>query len=338
MLKELDGAGLAASVTDTFMMPAVTNPGSGKVTIMNPNLEPGNLLFELRKSDGTPRGTAARTIAGNGALVADIAGDLFADVTPDPTDYIYARSNTGLLPFEILGTPGQDKTMLAALRTDASAHVLYSPQYAVGGPWRTTLTLINLDSVPGSATLSLYGENGSRIGSDRTVSMAASGKVLIDDPAFFGSLGEGVVQGYVQIAASSIRLTGSVEFGDSQDRSFRSALPLVSTLQNSVLFGHVASNDLYFTGLALLNPNGSDASATILLYGADGGVQKLKQIAIPARQRKSGLLTEFFPELIGQDRTSGYVKVTVDKGVAGFALFGTTNLSVLSAIPAQTNP
>jgi hypothetical protein len=146
------------------------------------------------------------------------------------------------------------------------------------------------------------------------------------------------VQGYVQIAASSIRLTGSVEFGDSQDRSFRSALPLVSTLQNSVLFGHVASNDLYFTGLALLNPNDSDASATILLYGADGVMQKFKQISIPARQRKSGLLTEFFPELIGQDRTSGYVKVTVDKGVAGFALFGTTNLSVLSAIPAQTNP
>ena len=42
--------------------------------------------------------------------------------------------------------------------------------------------------------------------------------------------------------------------------------------------------------------------------------------------------------MVGQDWTSGYVKVRGTSGIAGFALFGTHNLKVLSAIPAQVIP
>ncbi len=50
----------------------------------------------------------------------------------------------------------------------------------------------------------------------------------------------------------------------------------------------------------------------------------------------SRLLTDYFPALVGQTRLSGYIKVTVDQGVACFGVLGTNNLSVLSAIPAQS--
>ncbi len=46
----------------------------------------------------------------------------------------------------------------------------------------------------------------------------------------------------------------------------------------------------------------------------------------------------YFPDLIGQDISSGYVRLTADKGVASFALFGPNNLSVLSAVPPQVVP
>jgi hypothetical protein len=113
---------------------------------------------------------------------------------------------------------------------------------------------------------------------------------------------------------------------------------MVSTLLNSVLFGHIASNDIYFTGFALLNPNNEETIASVALYSAAGLLQNSKEVRIPARQRKSGVLTEFFPELIGQDRTSGYVKVMADKGMASYAVFGTNKLSALSAIPPQIAP
>jgi hypothetical protein len=54
-----------------------------------------------------------------------------------------------------------------------------------------------------------------------------------------------------------------------------------------------------------------------------------------ARQSKSRLLTEYFPSLAGQDRTSGYVRVISDLPIASFALFGTRSLSALAAIPPQ---
>ncbi|HYK87427.1 MAG TPA: hypothetical protein VE398_01560, partial [Acidobacteriota bacterium] len=88
----------------------------------------------------------------------------------------------------------------------------------------------------------------------------------------------------------------------------------------------------------ILNPNETSATATIDLYGPDGKLEASVNQAIPARQRRSKLLTEYFPALVGKNRTSGYFKITVDRGVACFALFGTQSLSVLSAIPAQPAP
>ena len=49
----------------------------------------------------------------------------------------------------------------------------------------------------------------------------------------------------------------------------------------------------------------------------------------------SGLLTQYFPSLLGQSIDSGYVRLTADRPVAGYATFGTHDLAVLSAIPAH---
>lgn len=106
----------------------------------------------------------------------------------------------------------------------------------------------------------------------------------------------------------------------------------------SVVFGHVASNSTYFTGIAILNANETDATATIEVYDRNGRLVRTKTELIGARRRVSKLLTQYFEDLAGQEMASGYIKVTADKGVAGFALFGTQNLSVLSAIPPQVAP
>ena len=47
---------------------------------------------------------------------------------------------------------------------------------------------------------------------------------------------------------------------------------------------------------------------------------------------------KYFPDLVGQNHRSGYVKIKADRGVASFAVFGTYDLQVLSAIPAQVVP
>jgi hypothetical protein len=113
------------------------------------------------------------------------------------------------------------------------------------------------------------------------------------------------------------------------------ALPLVSTLQQSLVLSHVASNDVYFTGLVILNPNSVDAHVKIDVYTSDGTLDRSTTQTVPAGHRISQVLTQFFPELAGQDRHSGYIRLTADIGVACSGVFGTHTLSVLSVIPAQ---
>jgi hypothetical protein len=74
------------------------------------------------------------------------------------------------------------------------------------------------------------------------------------------------------------------------------------------------------------------------LYDSSGQLQGTVTRSIGGGQRTSGLLTEYFPALVGQDRHSGYIKISADQSIACFGIFGTSSLSVLSAIPAQPLP
>ena len=80
------------------------------------------------------------------------------------------------------------------------------------------------------------------------------------------------------------------------------------------------------------------ARAVIEVYDSDGNPVIAKIEDIPARGRRSQLLTEYFPSLAGVNLGSGYIKITVNRNAAGFALFGTNDLSVLSAVEPQPVP
>jgi hypothetical protein len=101
------------------------------------------------------------------------------------------------------------------------------------------------------------------------------------------------------------------------------------------VFSQLASNETYYTGVALLNSGAASANAVIDVYDSAGIRLSSKLETVPPGQRTSRVLTQYFPALVGQNRSSGYVRVTADRGIASFALFGTNNLSVLSAVPAQ---
>ncbi len=78
--------------------------------------------------------------------------------------------------------------------------------------------------------------------------------------------------------------------------------------------------------------------ATMDVYDRNGNPVRTRAESIAGKGRVSKLATQYFEDLVGQDIASGYIKVTVEKGVASFALFGTYDLSVLSAISPQVVP
>jgi len=315
----------------------IQEDGYNKISVINDNPEDSAVTLDLVRADGTIRSSRSCVINGNGSLTADLFIDLFAGISPNAADYVRVHSGQAVRSFHGMRQGSSNISMLTGQDIVAGAPTIYSPHYVVGGDYRTKLSIINLEPRSGTVTLRFIGENGMQIGETRTLAIAANGKLHIDDSEFFFSPDSSTMTtGYVELTSSGVRLAGSTVFGDRTNQRFCSALALISNLHTSVVFSHVASNDLYFTGIAMLNTQADRlAAVTLELYAADGTLLQRKNEWLGARQSKARLLTEYFPSLAGQDRTSGYVRLISDLPIASFALFGTRSLSALAAIPPQ---
>ncbi len=338
-LSVLDGTNFSTKPTPNFVLPEVESQGYTRLNIANPGASDADVRMDLMRSDGTVRASIRHSVKAYGAWTADLRRDVFPGVTPDPSDYIRGTSGGGVLPFELLGKEFQYVECLNGQDASVGATTLYSPQLVFGSSWRSSLSVVNLEGRQGTVTLTYISDDGRQIGTEQTVPIAPYGKIYIDNPVFFQPLYTSVLlQGYVEIVSSGVKLAGSVIFGDPGRRQFSSALPLIGQLQTAAVFSQVASNDVYYTGLAMLNPGTSDATVNIDLFDGNGSLASSAIRSLPAGQREAKLLTEIFPALQDQSRTSGYFLVTSSAPLASFAIIGTNTSSVLGAVPPQEVP
>ena len=341
-LNFLDGADVSSGTLTSFVFPEVETSSEGftQIHIANANANSIQTSLELVRTDGSVRARAERAIQANGS-VADMLTDLFPGVTPSASDYIRATASQGVSAFEFLGRAGRFVEGLNGQDTASGATILYSPQYVVGGPtWMSTLSVVNLDQNGGTVTFRFIGDDGAVIGTQQRP-ILPRGKLFISEQSFFSSSAP-QKQGYIEITSSGPRLSGSVVFGDQSRSTFSSSLPLVANLHREMIFGQVASAEqsspAWFMGLALLNTGSANANATVQVFDEYGLLVKSGNFLVPARRRLSQLLTQYFPDLAGRDILKGYLRVTTDQPLASFAIFGTTSLSVLSAVPPQLVP
>jgi hypothetical protein len=335
----LDGANFSDPPLTNFAFTEIQESGRNKISVINNNSEYAVVDFQLVGAYGNIRAAQSRMIPNNGSLTADLFTDLFAGIEPDSRDYVQVKSSKSVQSYQVMRQGLGDIASLTGQDVSAGATVLYSPQYVHGESYRTSLSVINLDTIPGAVSFEFFREDGIQMGNTRLLAIPANGKLYVEDPEFFLPLDlNKTTAGYVKITSNGIRLAGSTLFGDRSRLSFTSALALVSELQTSILYSHVASNDLYFTGLAIVNPNPAEASVIIELYNANGFLLDQTTKMIVPGGRDSKLLTQYFPSLEGKDQTSGYIKLVSNLPIASFATFGTNTLSVLSAIPPQIVP
>jgi hypothetical protein len=221
-LSIMDGANVSSNTLTSFVLPEIEDQGFTQIHVANPDTAAADLRFELYKSDGRLRGEAVvRKVNPNGT-VAESLSDLFSGIAPEGSDYIWASSTTGVVAFEYFGKTGQYVEGLNGPDANAGARTLYSPQYVAGGGYRTTLSIVNLESVGGEVTLEFIGDDGTVLGTPKIVPIAARGKLHITDQKFFLDPGDSLVQGYVRIVSSGPKLAGSVVFGDPERKRFSS--------------------------------------------------------------------------------------------------------------------
>ena len=260
--------------------------------------------------------------------------------------YVRVRSDRPVSALEFFGST--DK--LAALRavspgTDAR---LYFPHFAVNGGFSTKIGIVNGGPQPADVILSAMSSEGRLISDPVSKRLAAGAQMLESVANLFGLPSGPLTTGYIVAKGSHGGLTGFTSFVfEDASASSAAAVPADSVPAQSLAFSHVAhqvpagAGRTYQTGIALLNPFGSDVSYAMRVFDGDGRLLAEKSDVLAPGEKTARLLSHpapgagFFTQSLVM--AGGHVEVTSDLGLLGFELFFTEDLSQLASVPAQ-NP
>lgn len=332
-LNTMDGADVSDRLSRDFIIAEVQN--NAEISLVNPdNSQAAIAVISLVNNQGVLQDTQPVQIPPNGRF-SNVVSNMFSSSLIGAGGYLSVNSSLGLAATEVFGVADVYTAALNAVETSGGARELFSPQYVVeGGVWKTTLTLINLESSSTTISLRLLGDNGAQIGQTASVALPGKGRAVLSDPAIFGVNASGpIVQGYVRISSGTTRVAGYVRFGDPADAQFQTALPFVTQGRNEVIYSQVAQDATFFTGVAIINATPDPATVTVTVFNTDGAQVGSGQLTIQSNARISKLLSEILPVL--PPMSKGYFRVSSNRPVFSFGVFGTNTLSVLSAVPPQ---
>jgi hypothetical protein len=336
-LASLSGANLSAYPLSSLVFPGVSPEAMIRVMLRNPGDTAAVIACDLVKTDGSIIGSVSRTIDAGSSLAATVM-ELFAGVAAPRDSYLRITSDQPLYGYEFLESNAQWISVLTRPPAGPGTKTLYAAQYVYGGPWTSEISVINADIIQDTLTLRWMADDGNQIGGTCTAALPGFGKVQLTNPSCFAVTPQQIQQGYVEIKAGQSGIMGSIVLRDLEGSRPATSLPLLSELRTSYIIPHVASDETYFTGIAILNPGDSYATVTTQVLDSSGGVVATLSEHLPSQNRKSRVLTEMFPGLIGRKLLSGYIRITSDQPLAVFALFGTNDLATLLALPAQPAP
>ncbi len=364
----VDAVHLVSEPLKDFVFTDIESEGRTRLNLINRNPETCGLTIDLVKENGDVRSSVTYTIAGHSALIADLYTDIFPQITPQPKDYIRISADNGIVPFQMMQEGTGDISIGYGQELSTASTKAFVPNYINNKNSLTALTIVNLDSTAGNAQIRLVGNDGVQIGATRDIQVYASGKLTIDsldfflDPAYAEALTADVsssgndrpgnnqpgkpgkgnqgasspeIDGYVEIVSDGIRIVGNASYRGSKNQSFIATLPLASNLYENVVFHHIASDDLYFTEIAIVNPGSTDATVMLKLYNDGGILVDTSRISVPAGQQLCRSLSEYFGALQSASQMGGHVILSSNLPVATYALFGTNNRSALSSLPQQ---
>jgi hypothetical protein len=313
--------------------------------LFNSDPEQGvEVSLELRDADGTVIAEAARSLVSQGSMAEEIAG-LFG--RPDVDGSVTVVGDGVIKGFELYSN-GLGISALAAQKAEKVTQ-LVAPHYFATHGGDTSLRLLNVGRNWADVMVRAFKDDGTAVGEYAFR--------LLPGERFVGSVteflpieinGSDVASGYliveldggpVGIFPTDPTVIGSITF-TAFDYKTIASLPLTKVGSTQSRFLHVAQSDLVgmYTGLAVLNLSGNDASIDVTVYDEAGNVagqQSFEALANGTRIVDILSGAEFFQE--GFEQVGGHIAISSDQEVFIFALFGDYSGNFLSAIEGRTN-
>ncbi len=339
-IRFLDGAELPRTGNSiVFHSTRSENGFQSELDVINPNLSPSHLTLQLYRP-GLPRLTSSAPLVLPAMGMARLApGNLFGISEFPVGTYLVVDSDTAIAGFELIRRTGGDLFGINARPDYELMRRLYFPQFAVLGPWKTTLTLINSSDQTVLLTLTVLNSQGEPfppgvILNNPVVRSLQGGTSLTSDVAeLFGFGGSATQIGWLKVESTAASIQGFISYGLPEAGSV-AAVSAQFDAQTEFLFSHLATDLGYFTGLALLNPGTLSTNFRVLALNPQGQVLGRFHGVLGGGERLSKVIQELVPAAAG--KTGGFIWVQSDLPLYGTSLFGTDR--VLANIPSQASP
>ena len=193
---------------------------------------------------------------------------------------------------------------------------LYFPHVASNENWETEITIINEGNHELSGNLKAYNREGVKISERDVILVEKARRALTVGKAFSNAQDIS----YITYSADSSSICGYTKF--YQKGKYRVAVPAVQEINTGDIYvPHIASNDKWWTGLALVNTTAS--KKTLNINFSNG---KTKQVVMAPGEHTSFNIKSLFGGTAQPDIESA--EITGGSGVIGLELFsGATTLS-----------
>jgi len=261
--------------------------------------------------------------------------------------YLRATCDQGLISAELYQAD-KDGGLLNGIEVDEFVGVtkLYMPQFANSLQYKTTLSLINTNSDDydnddsdvddALVTITLHAADGSVLGSPVT-QLLLSGQKLEEDIDVLFQHDQAIrdSSGWLEVTSSLDQVVGSVRYTTGDQSAITSFELLGKPLTDFALL-IAAEDDIYQTGIAILNPNSETANVRLELRTPDGTLAKITTVDLPPNNRTALYLTDWFPGMA--PLLFGNVRIHSNKPIFGFGQMNDLALHFLSAVPMIAIP
>jgi DNA-binding beta-propeller fold protein YncE len=300
-----------------------------RLHLVNPNASPAQVTLTYRSNTRPAPVTRDLEVAADGRAVIDDAG-LFFGVAGPERGYVTLSASLSLWALVEFGR-GNARACLPAGPPAPGGRSLILAHTAEGGGWRSSVVLDNLSGNIIHLNGRMYSETGAIMG-NAVLNIYPYQQYSADVHTLFNQPAPAELKsGWIEIWGETGVVHGAIAF-ETEDGELLAALPAQTAPQRDIYFSHVAQDDQYFTGLALVNNSGAETKFWIYVYNSAGQrVAELLETPILNRVKFTRLLSD---PLIGVNlQLGGYIHVEADRPVFAYSLFGRPQF--LSAIPAQ---
>jgi putative Ig domain-containing protein/glycosyl hydrolase family 32 len=206
-----------------------------------------------------------------------------------------------------------------------------------GSRYDTQLSLANLQTSPQTVTLTLNRTSGTALTVQRNIAPAGALRASITSLFNITS-----VDGWLLVTTAGGNIIGLVTYTDSQTGGMAAVEMQAQPADISLVFGHIADLNPWWTGIALVNPSNTIAQIEVYAVDSTGNLiggpaqNSAASFSLAGQSKKTFLLSEVVPATQTRIADGGYVYVRSTNGVAlyGTELFFLRNGSVYSSVAA----